>query len=84
MSRRVGVALFRMTAAFATLLAVAPDPTLRAARGILGLAEGAAPTQASASETAIRFCRTHPATCLDAARSAGGLDRGKAAKAGAS
>jgi hypothetical protein len=61
------MALFRMSAAFALLVAVAPEPTLRAVRQIVGMAEGAAPAEtAAAGEAALSFCRSHPQACRDA------------------
>ena len=65
------MALFRMSAAFALLVAVAPEPTLRAVRQIVGMAEGAAPAETAAlGEAALTFCRSNPQPCLEAARHA--------------
>lgn len=64
------MALFRMTAAFGLLLAVAPEPTLQAVRQAFGLAEGAAPAQAATAEAALSYCRANPEICVEAARRA--------------
>ena len=71
------MALFRMTAAFGLLLAVAPDQTLEATRGILGLAGDNVASETAAvrpagAEAALAFCRAHADLCLETARRAAG------------
>ncbi len=69
------MALFRMSAAFGLLLAVAPDQTLEATRSILGMAgsEAARETVAqrpAGADAALAFCRANAELCLETARRA--------------
>ncbi len=72
------MALFRMTAAFGLLLAVAPDQTLEATRSILGMAGGkvaseAASVRPASADAALAFCRANADLCLETARRAAGV-----------
>jgi hypothetical protein len=71
------MALFRMTAAFGLLLAVAPDQTMEATRSILGIAKDKVANESvdpgsTGAEAALAFCRANAELCLETARRAAG------------
>jgi len=71
------MALFRISAAVGVLLVVAPEPTLRVARGLFGMADEAASARPAAAEAALAYCRSNPDVCLDAARRAAQVKGGR-------
>ncbi len=66
------MALFRIAAAVGVLLALAPEQTLRVARGMVGFAEEAKALQPASAESVISYCKAQPQVCADAARHAAG------------
>ncbi len=69
------MALFRMTAAFGLLLAIAPEKTLEVTRNVLGMASETVAGETAAvgpvsAEQALAFCRQNADLCLETARRA--------------
>lgn len=64
------MAILRIAAAAGLLLVLAPEQTLRVAKGMVGMAEEAKSLQPATTETVTTYCRTNPQVCVDAARQA--------------
>jgi hypothetical protein len=64
------MAILRIAAAAGLLLVLAPEQTLRVAKGMVGMAEEAKSLQPASAETVMTYCRTNPQVCTDAARQA--------------
>ncbi len=64
------MAILRIAAAVGLLLVLAPEQTIRVAKGMVGLAEEAKSLQPASAETVMTYCRTNPQVCADAARQA--------------
>ena len=54
------MAILRIAAAAGLLLVLAPEQTLRVAKGMVGMAEEAKSLQPASAETVITYCRTNP------------------------
>jgi tRNA G18 (ribose-2'-O)-methylase SpoU len=64
------MAILRIAAAAGLLLVLAPEQTLRVAKGMVGMAEEAKSLQHASAETVMTYCRSNPQVCADAARQA--------------
>jgi hypothetical protein len=64
------MALFRIAAAVGLLLVLAPEQTLRVAKGMVGIADEAKALQPVSAESVISYCKAQPQVCADAARQA--------------
>ncbi len=64
------MALFRIAAAAGLLLVLAPEQTLRVAKGMVGIAEEAKSLQPASADAVLTYCKANPQACADAARQA--------------
>ena len=71
------MAILRIAAAAGLLLVLAPEQTLRVAKGMVGMAEEAKSLQPASAETVMTYCRSNPQVCADAARQAVGTKPNK-------